>query len=111
MPPARQEAGRPYLSRAHVRKPTGPCPRPGRGGGRTGGGGHAVQARARRFPGSGDPAATRDAVLLLVDTPNPPLRMFLGEAPLGIATADYESRLAIWREWQPVAAGAQNCGN
>jgi hypothetical protein len=35
------------------------------------------------------------------------LRLFLGEAPLGIATADYESRLASWREWQPVAAAAQ----
>jgi NAD(P)-dependent dehydrogenase (short-subunit alcohol dehydrogenase family) len=65
----------------------------------------AAQARARRFT-PGDPGATRDAVLRLVDTPNPPLRLFLGEAPLGIATADYESRLATWREWQPVAAAA-----
>jgi hypothetical protein len=46
-------------------------------------------------------------VLKLVDTDNPPLRMFLGKAPLGIATADYESRLASWREWQPVAVAAQ----
>jgi NAD(P)-dependent dehydrogenase (short-subunit alcohol dehydrogenase family) len=66
----------------------------------------AAQARARRFT-PGDPSATRDAVLMLVDIPNPPLRLFLGEAPLGIATADYESRLATWREWQPVAAAAQ----
>ena len=65
----------------------------------------AVQARARRFT-PGDPSATRDAVLQLVDSPNPPLRLFLGEAPLGIATADYGSRLATWREWQPVAAAA-----
>jgi NAD(P)-dependent dehydrogenase (short-subunit alcohol dehydrogenase family) len=70
----------------------------------------AVQARARRFT-PGDPAATRDAVLRLVDSPNPPLRLFLGEAPLGIATADYESRLATWHEWQPVAAAAQGTGN
>ena len=69
----------------------------------------AAQARAGRFT-PGDPAATRDAVLTLVDTPNPPLRLFLGEAPLGIATADYESRLATWREWQPVAAAAQGHG-
>jgi hypothetical protein len=68
----------------------------------------AAQARARRFPTPGEPAATRDAVLRLVDTPDPPLRLFLGEAPLGIATADYESRLATWREWQPVAAAAQS---
>jgi NAD(P)-dependent dehydrogenase (short-subunit alcohol dehydrogenase family) len=66
----------------------------------------AATARARRFT-PGDPEATRDAVLRLVDTENPPLRLFLGEAPLGIATADYESRLATWREWQPVAAAAQ----
>jgi NAD(P)-dependent dehydrogenase (short-subunit alcohol dehydrogenase family) len=69
----------------------------------------AVQARAKRFT-PGDPAASRDAVLRVVDTPNPPLRMFLGEAPLGIATADYESRLATWREWQPVAVAAQSNG-
>ncbi|MFF1610302.1 SDR family oxidoreductase [Amycolatopsis sp. NPDC058278] len=70
----------------------------------------AVQARAQRFT-PGDPAATRGAVLRLVDSPNPPLRLFLGEAPLGIATADYESRLATWRAWQPVAAAAQGGGN
>jgi NAD(P)-dependent dehydrogenase (short-subunit alcohol dehydrogenase family) len=69
----------------------------------------AVQARARRFR-PGDPSATRDAVLRLVDSPTPPLRLFLGEAPLGIATADYESRLAAWREWQPVAVAAQGDG-
>jgi NAD(P)-dependent dehydrogenase (short-subunit alcohol dehydrogenase family) len=70
----------------------------------------AVRARAQRFT-PGDPSATRDAVLRLVDSPNPPLRLFLGEAPLGIATADYESRLASWRAWQPVAAAAQGGGN
>jgi NAD(P)-dependent dehydrogenase (short-subunit alcohol dehydrogenase family) len=67
----------------------------------------AAAARARRFTAPGSPEATREAILRLVDTANPPLRMFLGEAPLGIATADYESRLASWREWQPVAAAAQ----
>jgi NAD(P)-dependent dehydrogenase (short-subunit alcohol dehydrogenase family) len=66
----------------------------------------AARARSKRFT-PGEPAATRQAVLRLVDTENPPLRMFLGAGPLGIATADYESRLAAWREWQPVAAAAQ----
>jgi hypothetical protein len=51
--------------------------------------------------------ASSAAVLAVVDAERPPLRIFLGEAPLGIATADYESRLAIWREWQPVSAAAQ----
>jgi NAD(P)-dependent dehydrogenase (short-subunit alcohol dehydrogenase family) len=70
----------------------------------------ASDARAKRFTAPGDPTATRDAVLTLVDAPNPPLRMFLGADPLRIATADYESRLASWREWQPVAAAAQRSG-
>jgi NAD(P)-dependent dehydrogenase (short-subunit alcohol dehydrogenase family)/tRNA G18 (ribose-2'-O)-methylase SpoU len=67
----------------------------------------AAQARAKRVSAPGDPVASRDAVLRIVDAENPPLRAFLGEGPLGVATADYESRLATWREWQPVAAAAQ----
>jgi NAD(P)-dependent dehydrogenase (short-subunit alcohol dehydrogenase family) len=55
----------------------------------------------------GDPAATRAAILTLVDLDDPPLRVFFGEAPLGIATADYESRLANWNTWQPLAVAAQ----
>jgi len=67
----------------------------------------AAAARKARFTTPGDPTATRQAILTLVDSENPPLRLFLGESPLGIATADYESRLASWREWQPVAVAAQ----
>jgi NAD(P)-dependent dehydrogenase (short-subunit alcohol dehydrogenase family) len=67
----------------------------------------AMKARAQRVSAPGDPAATRDAILKIVDAERPPLRVFLGEAPLGIATADYESRLATWREWHPVSAAAQ----
>ena len=43
----------------------------------------------------------------IVDAEPPPLRCFFGRAPLGIAEADYERRLATWREWQPVAELAQ----
>ena len=50
--------------------------------------------------------ATREAVLQVVDAENPPLRIFFGEGPLAIATKDYESRLATWREWQPVSVAA-----
>jgi NAD(P)-dependent dehydrogenase (short-subunit alcohol dehydrogenase family) len=67
----------------------------------------AAQARARRVAAPGDPVASRDAVLRVVDAEYPPLRLFLGDGPLAIATADYESRLATWREWQPVAVSAQ----
>jgi NAD(P)-dependent dehydrogenase (short-subunit alcohol dehydrogenase family) len=54
----------------------------------------------------GDPVATRAAVLTLVDSDDPPLRVFFGEAPLGIATKDYESRLATWNKWQPLSVAA-----
>jgi NAD(P)-dependent dehydrogenase (short-subunit alcohol dehydrogenase family) len=63
------------------------------------------QRRAGNTPG--DPTASAAAVLKIVDADEPPLRAFLGSAPLGIATADYERRLATWREWQPVAELAQ----
>jgi NAD(P)-dependent dehydrogenase (short-subunit alcohol dehydrogenase family) len=66
----------------------------------------AAAQRRRRTAGSGDPAASAAAVLKLVDAENPPLRAFFGEAPLGIAEADYESRLASWREWQQLAVEA-----
>ena len=67
----------------------------------------ALASRKARFSKPGEPTATRQAILTLVDSENPPLRLFLGESPLGIATADYDSRLASWREWQPVAVAAQ----
>lgn len=66
----------------------------------------AQAARAARVASPGDPAASSTAVLQVVDAEQPPLRVFLGAAPLGIAEADYESRLAAWREWQPVAVAA-----
>lgn len=50
--------------------------------------------------------ATRSAVLKVVDAEDPPVRVFFGAAPLAIATADYESRLKAWNEWQPVALEA-----
>jgi NAD(P)-dependent dehydrogenase (short-subunit alcohol dehydrogenase family) len=67
----------------------------------------AARARAGRFPAPGNPVATRDPILQLVDADNPPLRLFLGESPLRIAVADYGARLASWAQWQQVAAAAQ----
>ncbi len=65
----------------------------------------ARQRRANSVPG--DPAASAEAVLRIVDADEPPLRCFFGSAPLGIAEQDYAGRLATWREWQPVAELAQ----
>src|SRR4051794_36352214 len=69
--------------------------------------GQVMEARKQRVGTPGDPTASASAVLAVVDAEQPPQRIFLGTAPLGIATADYESRLATWREWQDVAAAAQ----
>ncbi|GGL89448.1 SDR family oxidoreductase [Nakamurella endophytica] len=62
--------------------------------------------RAARQATPGDPTATRAAILEVVDADEPPLRVFFGSAPLGIATRDYESRLALWRAWEPVSVAA-----
>lgn len=63
------------------------------------------QWRASNVPG--DPAASAEAIMRVVDADPPPLRVFFGTSPLGIAENDYEGRLATWREWQPVAELAQ----
>jgi NAD(P)-dependent dehydrogenase (short-subunit alcohol dehydrogenase family) len=66
----------------------------------------ADEQRKARAGDPGDPVATREAVLTVVDAENPPLRIFFGDGPLAIATRDYESRLATWREWEPVSVAA-----
>jgi NAD(P)-dependent dehydrogenase (short-subunit alcohol dehydrogenase family) len=66
----------------------------------------AQQLRATRQTSPGDPAATREAILKVVDAPEPPLRIFFGDNVLAIATRDYESRLATWRAWEPVSIAA-----
>jgi NAD(P)-dependent dehydrogenase (short-subunit alcohol dehydrogenase family) len=63
-------------------------------------------SRPSRRGTPGDPKATRDPILTLVDADKPPLRVFFGEAPLAIVTADYESRLATWKQWQPLSIAA-----
>ncbi|HEY4095919.1 MAG TPA: SDR family oxidoreductase [Baekduia sp.] len=65
------------------------------------------QRRAAGASHAGDPVASSAAILKIVDAEEPPLRVFLGKSPLGVAERDYESRLATWREWQPVSEEAQ----
>jgi NAD(P)-dependent dehydrogenase (short-subunit alcohol dehydrogenase family) len=71
----------------------------------------AAAARRARSGDPGDPVATREAILAVVDAENPPLRIFFGRPPLGIATRDYESRLATWREWEHVSIAAHGGGD
>jgi NAD(P)-dependent dehydrogenase (short-subunit alcohol dehydrogenase family) len=55
---------------------------------------------------SGDPEATAEAVLKLVDTENPPLRLGLGNTILPRARAAYAERLATWEAWEEVSNAA-----
>ena len=54
----------------------------------------------------GDPEATSEAVLKLVDAENPPLRLFLGKHALPWAKQVYEGRIAEWEAWDEVAVAA-----
>ncbi len=66
----------------------------------------ANRLRAARQTSPGDPLATRAAILQVVDADEPPLRVFFGDGPLAVATADYEQRLATWRAWEPLSVAA-----
>ncbi|WP_407572678.1 SDR family oxidoreductase [Deinococcus altitudinis] len=70
-----------------------------------------MDARRTRGAQPGDHTATAGALMKVIDAEKPPLRVFFGAAPLGLATRDYESRLALWRDWQPVALEAQGASN
>jgi NADP-dependent 3-hydroxy acid dehydrogenase YdfG len=54
----------------------------------------------------GDPAATAEAVLKVVDADTPPLRIFLGAVAGPFARQVYEQRLATWDAWADVAVKA-----
>lgn len=53
-----------------------------------------------------DPQATADVILELVDTDEPPLRLFLGTYPYPVVEAAYRKRLDTWNTWRPLAAKA-----
>ncbi len=55
----------------------------------------------------GDPQATAEAVLQLVDAPEPPLRFMLGNQNLPQVRAAYADRLATWEAWEEVSNAAQ----
>ena len=54
----------------------------------------------------GQPEATAAAILRLVDSPHPPLRLFLGKVALPWAQQVYADRLATWESWNDVAVAA-----
>jgi NAD(P)-dependent dehydrogenase (short-subunit alcohol dehydrogenase family) len=64
--------------------------------------------RAAASSNEGDPRATRDAILAVVDADDPPLRLVLGAGVLERLDALYASRLAGWRQWEAVSAAAHS---
>ena len=54
----------------------------------------------------GDPEATAEAVLKLVDADDPPLRLGLGNTILPRAREAYRERLATWEAWEDVSNAA-----
>jgi NAD(P)-dependent dehydrogenase (short-subunit alcohol dehydrogenase family) len=58
----------------------------------------------------GDPAASAEAILRIVDAEEPPLRVFFGGRWIEDATAVYERRLAGWRAQQPLAELSEGSG-
>lgn len=54
----------------------------------------------------GDPAATSEAIIKLVDAENPPLRLFLGKKAYPWVKEVYQARLAEWDKWNDVAVAA-----
>ncbi|HEY4328015.1 MAG TPA: SDR family NAD(P)-dependent oxidoreductase [Mucilaginibacter sp.] len=54
----------------------------------------------------GKPEATAHAVLKLIDSENPPLRLFLGKVAYPWVKQVYQGRFAEWDKWSDVAATA-----
>ncbi|MBT2623703.1 SDR family NAD(P)-dependent oxidoreductase [Chryseobacterium sp. ISL-6] len=54
----------------------------------------------------GNPKATPEAILKVVDSSTPPLRLFLGKKAFPLAKYFYSDRLANWENWNDVSAKA-----
>ncbi|MBK4346097.1 SDR family oxidoreductase [Lacisediminihabitans changchengi] len=67
----------------------------------------AAEQRKSRVGNQGDPKASAAAILKIVDAAEPPLRVFFGTAPIGIAKADYARRIETWEKWNDVSIEAQ----
>ncbi|MEU7968975.1 SDR family NAD(P)-dependent oxidoreductase [Streptomyces sp. NPDC049097] len=68
----------------------------------------ARAARAARVkPGMvGDPTATREAILAIVDADEPPLRVFFGRGQVERIEEEYGKRLDTWRAWKDLSERA-----
>jgi hypothetical protein len=55
----------------------------------------------------GNPEATAEAILKVVDAEQPPLRFIFGNTSLPMARVTYASRVATWEAWETVSNQAQ----
>jgi NADP-dependent 3-hydroxy acid dehydrogenase YdfG len=55
----------------------------------------------------GNPNATAEAILNVVDAQQPPLRLFLGSNNLNQVRTVYDQRIKTWEEWAAVSKAAQ----
>ncbi|MEO8238877.1 MAG: oxidoreductase [Flavobacterium sp.] len=55
---------------------------------------------------TGDPSATANAILTLVDAENPPLRLMLGKVVYPWVKYTYGERIKTWEDWQEVSTAA-----
>lgn len=63
-------------------------------------------AEADNSDSFGKVSATAPAIIKLVETENPPLRLFLGKVALPFAKQTYEQKLATWEEWADISVEA-----
>jgi NAD(P)-dependent dehydrogenase (short-subunit alcohol dehydrogenase family) len=61
---------------------------------------------AHAFTQQGDPARAAQALLSVLESNQPPLRLLLGRSAADIAPEVYRGRLAEWERWDDVARGA-----
>lgn len=54
----------------------------------------------------GNPEATAAAVLRLIDSPNPPMRLLLGKYAYPLIKQAYEARYADWDGWSEISSAA-----
>jgi NAD(P)-dependent dehydrogenase (short-subunit alcohol dehydrogenase family) len=69
-----------------------------------------VRDRAEQFRAGypyGDPQASAEAILAVVDAEGPPTRILLGAPPLELIRDAYDKRLAAWEAWEAVSKAAQ----
>jgi NAD(P)-dependent dehydrogenase (short-subunit alcohol dehydrogenase family) len=55
----------------------------------------------------GDPRATPDAVLAVIDAEDAPLRFFVGSSGLPRVKDAYKARLGVWEQWAELSNSAQ----